>query len=117
MPWIIAVDGGNRMPSAPRVMANKVRRQQFEQRQQRERGEGEIIAVQPEQREAQQRAREPGEQRREQEAQDDGHAVHIGDRERIGADAEIDVVPEVDVAGLAVQPVPALRDDVGVAAA
>src|SRR5262249_30765191 len=36
------------------------------------------------------------------------------DGEGIGADAEEDVVAEIDVAGLAVQPVPALRDDVGV---
>ena len=42
-----------------------------------------------------------------------GMPVHVGERERVSADTEVDVVAEIDVAGFAVQPIPALRDDVG----
>ena len=114
MPWIMAVDGGNRMPSLPRCNSSEIGGKQFEQRQQRERCERKIVAMQAEKRKAQQRTHRAGNERSDQKGQHNRHTVDVRKSERVGANPEIDVVSEIYIAGFAVQPIPALSDDVGV---
>ena len=83
------------------------------QRQQRQRGKGEVVTMQPEQWHRHQRRHHRGGQQRHAESRQEGPARHQRDGKAVSTDAIEAVVAQVDIAHLACHPVPALAQDVG----
>ena len=104
---------GQRNAFAAARDVGQIARQQFAERHNGKGGKSEIVALQSKNRQRQKRGEQAGREYRRGKSRDQRHMADQQQAERITADAIKSVVTQIEIAHLAIHPIPALRNHKG----